>query len=1463
MIDALPAPEDITAENRAEVENQLEAIGEAWAELSDEDALRLDTARLEAAQDALAALDGQTGNDLPTPLVDNAITESSTADDILPLFNNSATVSGNTITLTSNTTVNSTIVFESGTWTLNLGGYTLSGKTGAIYGSGDGWIGIAPITVTGGSLTVEGNGTLQGGGGKTAGGTNGGLGGAGMTVEGGTVTIQSGNFSGGDASAGTSYGKNGGAGLSVSGGTVTVNGGTFTGGDGTGTYHGGVGAFVSRGGQVTINGGTFYGGTGNNGALNANIFGWWGGTVILNTNLTVGNGKSLDIFNSADHDAVLQIGESATLTVENGGTVNNRGKITGSGKIDGSGQIIGDGTIDSTITIRDQNGSKVTIIFSTGNTAEYGTTITITATVGKAVTSNALTRAATANQVEFFRDGNSLGTAPVSGDTATLNNVTLSEGNGWTPGECTITAEFGGSKNLREATGEATLTVTKVTQSAPSVRVSESTAKSLTLSASGNGKTALEYACVAGNNVTAPDSGWQANPTFNNLNPGTAYTAFARYGGDAYYELSPADSLTAYTAPEITGSLPNGTVGVAYNQTLTATAQGSVMWAITSGTLPAGLTLASNTGTISGTPTKAGSFTLTFQAAANGVRSTKTMNLTINAGTPSITLAVKNGNNLTDTFIYGDTITVEGKIAIPGSSTSNRNALAVPAKNQAALFFGNTQLTEPVTVASDGSFTLTYGTNSGGIPSGNQNLTVKYGGSDDLNEGNQTVAVTLNRRSLTDAAVTVSGEPFIYNGNAQNPNVEVTLGGKPLMNDTNYTLSYKNTNGGAGNLTNAGTVTVTVTGKGNYDGEANTKPTFTIAPKSITGSVNISGTAEMGATLTAMYTENVETVDYQWYRGNTLISGEIGTTYTIVAADVGQSIKVKVTGTGNYAGEKESTPTAAVGKATPIVTKWPTSGAITYGQSLSDSTLQGGQASVPGAFTWKDGTIKPTVADSGKTQYDVTFTPTEDGCYAPVTGQVTLTVNKATRTITVSGTANSPTQVTLDDAVIDPSGTGGTVSYGVDTTNTSPSQWQAEKVFTGLAADTTYYFFAKVDESPDGNYAAATSKEVIIATPAKAVSGISIASQPTKLSYTTGQTLDLSGLSVTVQHNDGTSDTIAWNEGKLTADPAAGTALTVTGHNGKSITIRYGGHSATTNPLTVTKGTQATLTIEAVGDKTYGDEAFILSASGGSGNGAVSYTSSDSSVLEISGNTATIKGAEPVIITATKAADGNYNETSATLSLNIGKKPLTVKADDKTVVKGSKIPDLTYTATGLAEGDSFTGPKIETAAQDTNTTGTYDITVSGGTLTNPGGYDVSYKNGTLTVTEKIIPSLTLTATPTSFSGSGTVQLTVGGLPDGGTVTVTCSDSSITPIGNGAKWTAALPNRTADYTFTAEYSGDNEHERVTANCTVKVTQYSSGGGNSGGGTTPTIPWLVAQRTASVYHASLATSGNVNR
>ena len=69
-----------------------------------------------------------------------------------------------------------------------------------------------------------------------------------------------------------------------------------------------------------------------------------------------------------------------------------------------------------------------------------------------------------------------------------------------------------------------------------------------------------------------------------------------------------------------TSTLPNGQVGIAYSATLTAT--GGTMpyiWSLTSGTLPAGLSLNGATGAIAGTPTATASATaLTFKLTDSG-----------------------------------------------------------------------------------------------------------------------------------------------------------------------------------------------------------------------------------------------------------------------------------------------------------------------------------------------------------------------------------------------------------------------------------------------------------------------------------------------------------------------------------------------------------------------------------------------------------------------------------------------------------------------------------------------------------------------------------------------------------------------------------------------------------------------------------------------------------------------------
>lgn len=73
-----------------------------------------------------------------------------------------------------------------------------------------------------------------------------------------------------------------------------------------------------------------------------------------------------------------------------------------------------------------------------------------------------------------------------------------------------------------------------------------------------------------------------------------------------------------------TTSLPNGQVNHPYTATLAATGgQAPLSWAISSGALPAGLTLAASTGAISGTPTATAAMaalTFTVSAIADQVR---------------------------------------------------------------------------------------------------------------------------------------------------------------------------------------------------------------------------------------------------------------------------------------------------------------------------------------------------------------------------------------------------------------------------------------------------------------------------------------------------------------------------------------------------------------------------------------------------------------------------------------------------------------------------------------------------------------------------------------------------------------------------------------------------------------------------------------------------------------------------
>ena len=119
---------------------------------------------------------------------------------------------------------------------------------------------------------------------------------------------------------------------------------------------------------------------------------------------------------------------------------------------------------------------------------------------------------------------------------------------------------------------------------------------------------------------------------------------------------------------------------------------------------------------------------------------------------------------------------------------------------------------------------------------------------------------------------------------------------------------------------------------------------------------------------------------------------------------------------GTHYAELTGKAAITVAKATPVIAEKSTATALTYGQKLSDSTLTGGKATyktvdgteVAGTFAWKNSNIKPTVVDSGKTEYDVTFTPSDTDNYNAVDMKISLTVNKAAKAPNMPEAAMAP-----------------------------------------------------------------------------------------------------------------------------------------------------------------------------------------------------------------------------------------------------------------------------------------------------------------------------------------------------------------------------------------------------------------------------------------------------------------------
>lgn len=115
-----------------------------------------------------------------------------------------------------------------------------------------------------------------------------------------------------------------------------------------------------------------------------------------------------------------------------------------------------------------------------------------------------------------------------------------------------------------------------------------------------------------------PNTSRQATVTVSGLSAGTTYTWSATAGAE-----SAQGSATTDSAPPPSGTAPswsdNTLAGfqreVAYSDGVSATGTSPITYSVSSGTLPAGISLNTSTGAVTGTPTVTAAYSFTLQAS--------------------------------------------------------------------------------------------------------------------------------------------------------------------------------------------------------------------------------------------------------------------------------------------------------------------------------------------------------------------------------------------------------------------------------------------------------------------------------------------------------------------------------------------------------------------------------------------------------------------------------------------------------------------------------------------------------------------------------------------------------------------------------------------------------------------------------------------------------------------------------
>ena len=496
-----------------------------------------------------------------------------------------------------------------------------------------------------------------------------------------------------------------------------------------------------------------------------------------------------------------------------------------------------------------------------------------------------------------------------------------------------------------------------------------------------------------------------------------------------------------------------------------------------------------------------------------------------------------------------------------------------------------------------------------------------------------------------------------YTGDALEPTVTLK-DGNTVIPAGEYTVEYSdNTNAGTGR------VTIKDVAGGNYVIKEETQD-FTITKAAAPTNIQ-SGTLTITNGLHKTYSLDLSTLlpkltapcDYGTitYDKKVVTNLGVGSFITLVDGKTGEltleadrsgtdegkfgTITVTIS-TSNYQDITLTINIFAKNKLTPVPDGKITATKITYGDTLSKSEISGKMkypntgTEVKGTFTWTDGTIKPDANDRYEAEW--TFNPDSEE-YATVTGTATVEVDKARQygEISMAGYSygGTPSTPTLTDRTGDPNAQVLYTYYAAD--SGLVQTWDIMNPPTLNAG--TYHMFARIGAT--NNYYE-YSAEYCVFVVAKATPTYA---KPTDLTAKYGQTLE----DVTLP--DGWS----WMDSSESVGSASTAAKTFKAKFTPTDIANYNVAENIELEVTVNKADQAALTIQGADSVLYG-QTLTLTASGGSGTGAVTYridTVNSTGEATIDPNTGVLTPVKvgSVSVIATKTGGNDYNDVTSAI----------------------------------------------------------------------------------------------------------------------------------------------------------------------------------------------------------------------